>query len=701
MARAGRKPAKSSKKKAATKKSPAKRVSPKTERKTTVRTRKSLKTTQKAAKPAPEKPTAPTYFRTGRRTTTDVVRVRARFTEPLRRFSPFENLRDLITGQAEKHGDRTFLIYEDDGREYSYRTLDQQTTKVANTLHELGLKKGARVALMLENSPEFVFAFLGIMKGGFIAVPMNLQLADDRLRFMLEDCGASVVITSAAKWERTSPLLTGLPGLQSVLVAGKTETLENVGIEGNHLVDPSGRNSEFRILDFKGCLDAASKELETSGLTWWDEAQIVYTGHQLDQPRGAILQHRQFMTSARWLAIWLNLDERERFMSVLPLFHANAQVVTLFTPLQIGGSVVLSREFSVSRVWKAVERYHVTSLSAVPSMLGILADREAAEARGAKPAGDSSWPSPHESPGTLAQRGDADARDKGLARAHDISSLERVLCGAAPLPVAVQKRFEQVFLVPVIEGYSMAETTCFAMLNPGNGTRKIGSVGVAVGNKAAIQSNDFPAKALKDDWLPMALPRMNPVVFPTAEVNEPGEICVWGENVLKEYYQRPQVNPEAFAGGWFHTGDIGTQDSEGFFYVRGPIGEEIDLDGERFMPREVDEVLFSHEQVETAATVGIERSEGSTVTTWIVMRRGTFPDGPDEGRMPKDESQLDEKREEIVEFLAKRLSRKKRPSSIMFARKLPADTSGKTRIIELKQLANRQAVLADKAGEEE
>jgi long-chain acyl-CoA synthetase len=701
MARAG----KSSKKKAAAKKAPVKRVSTRSKakpaRKTAVRTRASLKPTKKAPKTAAERPTTPKYFRTGRRTTTDVVRVRARFTEPLRRFSPFENLRDLITGQAEKHGDRTFLIYEDDGREYSYRTLDQQTTRVANTLHELGLKKGARVALMLENSPEFVFAFLGIMKGGFIAVPMNLQITDDRLRFMLEDCGASVVITSATKWERTSPLFTGLPGLQSVLVAGKTETLENVGIEGNHLVDPSGRSSEFRILDFKGCLDAASGELETSPLTWWDEAQIVYTGHQLDQPRGAILQHRQFMTSARWLAIWLNLDERERFMSVLPLFHANAQVVTLFAPLQIGGSVVLSREFSVSRVWKAVERYHVTCLSAVPSMLGILADRELAEAKGAKPAGDSSWPAPHESPGTLAQRGDSDARDKGLARAHDISSLERVVCGAAALPVAVQQRFEQVFLVPVIEGYSMAETTCFAMLNPGNGTRKIGSVGVAVGNKAAIQSNEMPARPLKDDWLPMALPRMNPVVFPTAEVNEPGEICVWGENVLKEYYQRPQVNPDAFAGGWFHTGDIGTQDAEGYFYVRGAAGEEIECDGVRFMPREVDEVLFSHEQVETAATVSMEREAGSTVTTWVVMRRGTFPGGPDEGRMPKDETQLDEKREEIVEFLAKRLSRKKRPTSIMFARKLPADTTGKTRIIELKQLASRQAVLANQSSEEE
>ncbi|MCB9894401.1 MAG: AMP-binding protein [Planctomycetes bacterium] len=677
-------------KQSSAKKSATKKPAPKS---TSVRKRSDVKPTRKAKQQTPAKPTAPSYVRSGARSTTDVVRVRARFTEPLRRFSPYENLRDLIQGQAEKYEDRTFLIYEDDGREYSYRTLDKQTTKVANVLHDLGAQKGARVVLLLENSPDFVFAFLGVMKGGFIAVPMNLRLEDERLRFLLEDCGATTVITSAAQWERISPLLSSLPGLESVLVTGQTDKLESVGIEGSHLVDHASSGAPFRILDFRGCLDAASEELKTTTLGWWDEAQIVYTGHHLDQPRGAILQHRQFMTSARWLAIWLSLDSMQRFMSVLPLFHANAQIVTLFTPLQIGGSVVLSKEFSVSRVWKAVERYRVTTLSAVPSMLGILTDRELSEAKGARPSTDASWPSPHESPGTLAQREDHDARDHGLARAHDISSLERVLCGAAPLPTAVQKLFEQVFLVPVIEGYSMAETTCFAMLNPGNGTRKLGSVGVAVGDKVAVQSNETQPRPLTDDWLPMALPRMNPAVFPTAEVGEPGEICVWGENVLKEYYQRPQVNPEAFAGGWFHTGDVGYQDSEGFFYVLGMKGEEIEHDGVKFMPREVDEHLFTHSQVEQAATVSVEASAGSTATTWVVMRKGTFPDGPEEGRMPKDETQLLEKRDEIQAYLAQKLAAKKRPTSIMFARELPSDVTGKTRIFDLKQLAARQAEL--------
>lgn len=665
-------------------KAPRKKASSKASKKKLPVKKRGARSTAKTQKSA-----LPAYVPRSQRSSTDMVRVRARFTEPLRRFSPYENLRDLIRGQAEKHGDRTFLIYEDDGREYSFTTLDKRTTQVANVLHELGLPKGARVALLLENSPDFVFAFLGIMKGGFIAVPMNLELGEKQLRFQLEDCGANVVITSADQWGLVSSLLSNLPGLSSALVTGKAERLESLGAEGSHLVDTDGGGNEYRILDFAGCLEAADGEtLKTSEIGWWDEAQIVYTGHQLHQPRGAILQHRHFMTSARWLSIWLDLSASQRFMSVLPLFHANAQIVTLFTPLHLGGSVVLSSEFSVSRVWKAVERYKVTTLSAVPSMLGILADRELSEARGAKPPKDVPWPMPHESPGTLAQRTDSEARESGLARGHDISSLERVLCGAAPLPTAVQKKFEQVFLVPVIEGYSMAETTCFAMLNPGNGTRRLGSVGVSVGNKVAVLSNEAPVKPLSDDWGPMSLPRMNPAVFPTAEIGEPGEICVWGENVLKEYFHRPKINPEAFAGGWFHTGDVGYHDADGFFYVGGPKEEEIEREGVKFMPREVDEVLFQHQQVEQAATIGVTNARGgSMVTTWVVMRKGTFPDGPDEGRLPHNDAELERKKEEIRDFLSQHLSAKKRPTSVMFAKSLPSDPTGKTRIIDLRKLS--------------
>ncbi|MBX3461117.1 MAG: acyl--CoA ligase [Planctomycetes bacterium] len=621
--------------------------------------------------------TAPLAKPPTRRTSTSIVNVRPRFTEPLRRFSEYENVRSLIEGQAQKFGDRAFLIHEDDGREYSFARLDERTTRVANMLREAGALPGARVAVLAPNSPDFVFAFLGIMKGGYIAVPLNRALSIDTVRFALEDCGANFLVTDAATLGALGDLQS-MPGLDAVFV---TDHLDPA-LEMTHKAD-----SGLRVLDFHASVEAASAApIPLEHPRWWAEAEIVYTGHELDQPRGAILQHRQFLTSARWLSVWLGLGEQQRYMSVLPLFHANAQIVTLFLPLLTGGSVVLSREFSVSRVWKAVERYRVTTLSAVPSMLGILADREIGQASRVRAKATAAWPAAHESPGALAQRDDKEARQEGLARGHDIASLERVICGAAPLPTAVQKAFEKCFLVPVIEGFSMAETTGFATLNPGNGTRRIGSVGIPVGNKVAILDESRQPQPLTD-WQPTGLLRMSPAVFPTAEIGEPGEICIWGENVLKEYLHRPKLNPQAFAGGWFHTGDVGRLDRDGFVGVLGKKGEAIDLGSERMMPREIDELLFAHGKVENVATLGIDHArKGPQVTTWVVMKRGTFPGGPENGRLPANDAQAETVQMEIRGYLAAKLPEKKRPTSIIFARKLPQDVAGKTRVIELRKL---------------
>lgn len=628
--------------------------------------RAAVSTTAVVAKPTPQ------------RKTTSIVNVRPRFTEPLRRFSEYENVRSLIEGQAAKFHERTFLIHEDDGREYSFDKLDERTTRVANMLREAGALSGARIALVAPNSPDFVFAFLGIMKGGYIAVPLNRSLAIDTIRFALEDCGANFLITDAATLGTLGDLQS-MPGLDAVFI---TDHLDPE-LDFRHGKDSQG----VRVLDFHAALQAASTSaIPAEHPRWWAEAEILYTGHELDQPRGAILQHRQFLTAARWLSVWLGLESEQRYMSVLPLFHANSQIVTLFLPLITGGSVVLSREFSVSRVWKAIERYRVTTLSAVPSMLGILADREVSEAGRVRPKGSVVWPAGHESPGAMAQREDKEARESGLARAHDVSSLERVVCGAAPLPTAVQKAFEKCFLVPVIEGFSMAETTGFATLNPGNGTRRIGSVGIAVGNKLAIQDEARSPQPLPE-WQPTSLLRMSPAVFPTAEIGEPGEICIWGENVLKEYLHRPKLNPQAFAGGWFHTGDVGRLDRDGFVTVMGKRGEAIDLGTVRLMPREIDELLYAHGKVENVATLGIDDArKGPQVTTWVVMKRGTFPGGPENGRLPANDAQAETVQVEIRKYLEAKLPAKKRPTSIIFARKLPQDVSGKTRVIELRKL---------------
>lgn len=623
----------------------------------------------------------------GARRTTEPMGVRARFTDPLRRFNEHESIRGLIEAQAKALGDRTFLVFEDDGREYSFATLDEKTSRAANLLTELGAGPGARVAMLMQNSPEFVFVLLGAMKAGLIAVPVHSDLSIEQVRFALEDCGASVLAVEESLWPKIAGYYAELPGLHAVLIAGGGDPVSGRTVHLNH--KSAAGVDALPLVALETALEAASAAPPKAGRPrWWDEAELLYTGHDLKNPRGAILQHRQFMTSARWLSVWLRLTSRDRVLNVLPLFHTNAQVLGIFAPLALGGTVVLSRDFNVARVWRAVERYRATALAAVPTMLGIMTSRELNESHGAR--GEAHWPAPQESPGALGRRDDADARERGLARGHDVSTLRMVVCGSAPLPRATLKAFEQCFLVPVIEGFSMTETTCFVSVNPVDGTRKLGSVGVGVGNKTGIQDDRHAPRPLEDNWQPTSLARMSPSIFPTANVGEPGEICVWGENVLKEYYRRPSVNPAAFAGGWFHTGDVGKMDADGYIYVLGPRGQQVHRDGEMFMPREIDEALFSHKNVEQAASIATtDVRKGSLVTTWVVMRKGTFAGGAEDGRLPANDEQQRAMQSQLKSWMSGQLGDKRQPSTLLFAPKIPQNAAGKTRIFDLKQLARR------------
>jgi non-ribosomal peptide synthetase component F len=241
--------------------------------------KKTKNTTRKVARAKKKQPsvTAPAAKPMPQRTTAPVHMIRARFTEPLRRASEYENVRALIEGQARKLGSTTFLIHEDDGREYSFEKLDDQTTRFANLLADLGAGPGQRVALIMANSPEFAFAFLGAMKGGYVSVPLNTQQSLENISFALRDCGASFVVTDAANWGRVREVTHDLKGLKAVLVAGG----------GNDAArdHTSSRAKGLPVIDLRGGMDAAGNgALRGDEPGWWDEAQIVYTSHDSGNP---------------------------------------------------------------------------------------------------------------------------------------------------------------------------------------------------------------------------------------------------------------------------------------------------------------------------------------------------------------------------------------------------------------------------------
>jgi len=252
----------------------------------------------------------------------------------------------------------------------------------------------------------------------------------------------------------------------------------------------------------------------------------------------------------------------------MPLFHMNAVSVTTMSALYAGGSTVVSPKFSASRFWDIIDKYQITSFGSVATMLSLLLSRVA-----------SSDPSliPHP------------------------SSLRFAMCGSAPVPVEVLTKFEQTFRVPVIEGYGLSESTCRSTFNPPDERRRPGSCGLPIGNEMRVVDED-------DHEVPDG---------------ELGEIVLRGPNIFKGYFKNEAANAEAFREGWFHTGDIGRRDSDGYYYIADRKSDMIIRGGENIYPREIDDVLYRHPAIAAAAVIGVpDELYGEEVTAFVVLKEG-------------------------------------------------------------------------------
>ena len=346
-------------------------------------------------------------------------------------------------------------------------------------------------------------------------------------------------------------------------------------------------------------------ELPASAISRDDEAVIIYTSGTTGKPKGVLLTHGNLLTNAQQMADWLHLSADDRALMIMPLFHVNALMTTCIAALWVGGSLVLAPRFSATRHWQTVTKYGVTYFGSVATMLSHL---------------NHSYPD-------------------GLPAGAKTSRLRFALCGSAPVPVEVLKQFEALFDCPVIEGYGLSESTCRATFNPPNEARRPGSVGLAIGNEMSVF----------DD----ADHELGPGLV--------GEIVLRGPNIMKGYYRNDDATREAFRSGWFHTGDLGYRDDEGFFYIVDRKSDMIIRGGENIYPREVDEVLYRHPKVRDAATLGVpDQLYGEEVKSFVVLRDGA-----------------DATPEEIIEFCRERLADFKCPKSIEFLEDIPKGPTGK------------------------
>lgn len=509
---------------------------------------------------------------------------------------PDGSIRQLIDWRAAHDADRMFLFAPDDGAELTYAQLGAAVRGFALRLKaDHGIARGDRVGLFLPNGEDFVIAYLGTMYLGAVACPINTLLQDPEIEYILESARLSVVCASR-EW---------IARLRGLTHDGRTV----------RAIVPA---EEICAKPYPGDAPLHDQSLpELPGINGDDVAQIVHTSGSTGQPKGVMLTHRNLLLDCRYIVQWHRMGPDDRALCVLPLFHTNAEVLSVLCSLFAGGSVVIPRQFHASQFWPLALRYGVTWCSAAPTIFYILLKRS-------------------EQDGQQAHRG------------HRVGFF---ISGTSALPVSLMREFEQVFGVLILEGYGLTETVCRVAFNPHppagrgrageeDGYRKFGSVGTAIG--------DVEIMIVDEQDRPLAR-------------GERGEILLRGSVLMKGYFNDEVATGEAFRGGWFHTGDIGYMDTDGYLYIVDRKKDMIIRGGQNIYPREVDNVLALHPKIADAAVIGVpDEKYGEEVKAFVVCKEGE-PVSP----------------EDIMEFCQERLAAYKCPKSVAFIDAMPKGPTGK------------------------
>jgi long-chain acyl-CoA synthetase len=499
---------------------------------------------------------------------------------------------------------KSFLFSEVDGRKFSYGEFMTAVNRAARLLASHGVSKGDVVSLLMPNSAEYIIAYFACWQLGAIAGPINSLLKAQEIAFVLSDSETKALLVHPDFLETVEDLRKELPLLRTIITfddqAAATKDFHDDSSEvgARHAVP-------LRVTDSSEVAAGHAVPLQATDIGCDSEAIIIYTSGTTGKPKGCLLTHGNLIANARQISEWLGFTKEDRLLTIMPLFHMNAVSVTTMSALYAGGSTVVSPKFSASRFWQIISDYQITSFGSVATMLSMLL---------------TTYP---------------DGVPKGLTT----GQLRFAMCGSAPVPAEVMNRFEETFNCLVIEGYGLSESTCRSTFNPPDERRRPGSCGKPIGNEMQVVDEDD--REVADGEL--------------------GEIVLRGENILKGYYRNPDATATAFRNGWFHTGDVGYRDADGFYYIVDRKSDMIIRGGENIYPREIDEVLYQHPAVAAAATIGVpDQLYGEEVAAFIVLS---------EGREATEE--------DIVAFCRARLADYKCPKTVRFLQEIPKGPTGK------------------------
>lgn len=427
----------------------------------------------------------------------------------------------------------------------TYTQLASRTRQVATLLSSVGVTRGDNVLMLLPNDYRFAECLCGILHTGALAVPVNIKVGMDTLRYIAAHSDARVLIGHADLHEQIADLRTTVPALKHIFVIDDTQT--------------DAESYDQRLMEMPS--DFAAVAINRK-----DPALLMYTSGSTGRPKGCLRSHDSEWWETRKSARVMMLDDYDRSLIVGPLYHANALWGCMLPMLYLGGSMAILPGFDPVTVLAAIDRYRPTYMTGTPSMFSLL----------------------------LAQR-------DALAR-YEVSSIELLCCGSAPVPAELLAAMIRQFHCEVIEGYGLTEGGAM-VFTPRWGIKKLGSCGLPVPG-AEVRLVDAEGANRE------------------CALGEVGELWTRSPANALGYYKQPEVTAEKFtADGWLRTGDLLKQDEQGYLYFCGRKDDMINCGGENVYPKEVENTLLTHPDIDDVCVVPVVHGvKGQAPAAWVVLR---------------------------------------------------------------------------------
>jgi long-chain acyl-CoA synthetase len=485
---------------------------------------------------------------------------------------PKQALHELIELVSERNPDHVALEFL--GKSLTYKELTQSVRRFANHLQKLGLEKGDRVAIMLPNCPQGVIAYFATLMAGGVVVQTNPLYVERELEHQLVDSGAKIILCLDLLYPRVMKIKQSTQ-LDHIVVTAIKDFLpfpknliypfiqkKNTGIKVNITYD----DKTHRFLQFiekgndkKVTVDMSPEE---------DLALLQYTGGTTGVAKGVMLTHQNLVANTIQCRHWMYKmkEGEERTLAVLPFFHVYGMTVSMNLTLLTGNTLHIVPKFDVKQVLKIIHEKKITIFPGAPTMyIGLINHPD--------------------------------------MKKYNLSSIETCISGSASLPVEVQERFEQLTGGKLVEGYGLTEASPVTHCNLLYGERRKASIGLPWPDTEAVVLSMETGEA--------------------AEQGQVGELAIRGPQVMKGYWKRPEDTAATMNGEWLLTGDMGYMDEDGYFYIVDRKKDMIIAGGFNIYPREIEEVLYNHPDIQEAVAIGIpDEYRGETVKVFVVKKEG-------------------------------------------------------------------------------